>query len=39
LQAQLPPVHLQSTQLQSVHGHVLLDGVAARTAGESLRSL
>jgi Cu(I)-responsive transcriptional regulator len=39
LQAQLPPVHLQSTQLQSTHGHAVLAGVAASTAGESLRSL
>jgi hypothetical protein len=39
LQAQLPPVHLQSTQAQSVHGHALPVGVAASTAGESLRSL
>ena len=39
MQAQLPPVHLQSTQLQSVHGQVVAVGVAASTAGESLRSL
>ena len=39
LQAQLPPVHLQSTQAQSVHGHAVPVGVAASTAGESLRSL
>jgi hypothetical protein len=39
LQAQLPPVHLHSTQLQSVHGHAEVAGVAASRAGESLRSL
>jgi Cu(I)-responsive transcriptional regulator len=39
LQAQPPPVHLQSTQVQSVHGHAVPVGVAASTAGESLRSL
>ena len=39
LQAQLPPVHLQSTQAQSVHGQAVVAGVAASTAGESLRSL
>jgi hypothetical protein len=39
LQAQPPPVHLQSTQVQSVHGQALPVGVAASTAGESLRSL
>jgi hypothetical protein len=39
LQAQLPPVHLQSTQVQSVPGHAVPVGVAASTAGDSLRSL
>jgi hypothetical protein len=39
LQAQLPPVHLQSTQVQSVHGHAVPAGVVASMAGESLRSL
>jgi hypothetical protein len=39
LQAQLPPVHLQSAQLHSTHGHAVAAGFAASTAGDALRSL
>jgi hypothetical protein len=39
LQPQLPPVHLQSTQRQSLQGHEAVVGFAASSAGESLRSV